>query len=121
MFEGIPPDELANRGMLAAYDHPSFGAVRSVGLPLTMGGFEPTYSPGPRLGADGDALLRELGYAPDAIAALRAVGAFGVDGRPPAVAVFVGFALRCVAKVWWRSMRLLEEAARARPGDGATT
>ena len=82
MQEALDPDELADRGMLAAYDHPSFGAVRSVGLPLTMGGFEPTYRPGPGLGADGDALLGELGYASDAIDALREAGAFGVYRRP---------------------------------------
>jgi crotonobetainyl-CoA:carnitine CoA-transferase CaiB-like acyl-CoA transferase len=80
MEEALDTDELRERGMLAAYDHPSFGEVRSVGLPLTMGGFEPTYTAGPGLGADGDGILRELGYTPAAIADLRAGGAFGADG-----------------------------------------
>ena len=80
MEEALDTDELRERGMLAAYDHPSFGQVRSVGLPLTMGGFEPTYTAGPGLGADGDAILHELGYTPAAIADLRAAGAFGSDG-----------------------------------------
>ena len=86
MQEALDPDQLADRGMLAAYEHPSFGTVRSVGLPLTMGGFDPHYAPGPGLGSDGDAILRELGYAPDAIADLRAAGAFGAfgaKGTPP--------------------------------------
>ncbi len=72
--------------MLAEYEHPAFGAVRSVGLPLTMGGFEPTYTPGPGLGADGDAILAELGYDKAAIARLRADGAFG-SGTATAVVV----------------------------------
>jgi crotonobetainyl-CoA:carnitine CoA-transferase CaiB-like acyl-CoA transferase len=80
MEEALDVHELRKRGMLAAYDHPSFGEVRSVGLPLTMGGFEPTYTAGPGLGADGDAILLELGYTPAAIADLRTAGAFGADG-----------------------------------------
>ena len=81
MQEALDPDELRQRGMLAAFDHPSFGEVRSVGLPLTMGGFEPTYAAGPGLGADSDAILHELGYTPASIAELRAGGAFGTGDR----------------------------------------
>ena len=54
MEEALDLDELAARGMLAEYEHPSFGTVRSVGLPLTMGGFEPHYAgSGPRVGFRG--------------------------------------------------------------------
>jgi crotonobetainyl-CoA:carnitine CoA-transferase CaiB-like acyl-CoA transferase len=80
--EALDIDELRQRSMLAEYDHPAFGAVRSVGLPLTMGGFEPTYVAGPGLGADGDAILRELGYDDREVADLRAAGAFGSESRP---------------------------------------
>ena len=80
MEEALDLDELRSRGMLAEYDHPSFGAVRSVGLPLTMSGFEPSYAPGPGLGADGEAILARVGYGDDEIAALRADGAFGSNG-----------------------------------------
>ena len=80
MQEALDSDELTGRGMLAAYEHPSLGTVRSVGLPLTMGGFDPVYTPGPGLGADGDAILDELGYPPSAISELRAAGAFGAVG-----------------------------------------
>jgi crotonobetainyl-CoA:carnitine CoA-transferase CaiB-like acyl-CoA transferase len=83
MEEALDPDELAGRGMLAEYEHPSFGTVRSVGLPLTMGGFDPQYARGPGLGSDGNAILGELGYTPDAISDLRDTGAFGADGAPP--------------------------------------
>jgi crotonobetainyl-CoA:carnitine CoA-transferase CaiB-like acyl-CoA transferase len=83
MEEALDHDELAGRGMLAEYEHPSFGTVRSVGLPLTMGGFDPQYARGPGLGSDGNAILGELGYTPDAISDLRDAGAFGADGAPP--------------------------------------
>ncbi len=52
--EALDTEELTERGMLAAYPHPTLGEVRSVGLPLALGGFEPVYRPGPALGADGD-------------------------------------------------------------------
>jgi crotonobetainyl-CoA:carnitine CoA-transferase CaiB-like acyl-CoA transferase len=77
MQEALDLDELAARGMLAEYAHPSFGTVRSVGLPLTMGGHEPHYVAGPSLGADRDAILRELGYDESAVTALSVGGAFG--------------------------------------------
>ena len=66
--------------MLAEYPHPSFGQVRSVGLPLTMGGFERTYRADRRLDGDQAAILEELGYAGPEVAALRSGGAFGSDG-----------------------------------------
>ncbi|MEP6639653.1 MAG: CoA transferase, partial [Chloroflexota bacterium] len=77
--QALDVDELRDRSMLAEYDHRSFGTVRSVGLPLTIGGFEPTYTAGPSLGGDGEAILRELGYDNAAVARLRADGAFGSD------------------------------------------
>jgi crotonobetainyl-CoA:carnitine CoA-transferase CaiB-like acyl-CoA transferase len=83
--QALDVDELKGRGMLAEYEHPTFGTVRSVGLPLEFGGFEPTYRPGPELGGDGDAILRESGLDEAAIADLRARGAFGggaADGPP---------------------------------------
>jgi crotonobetainyl-CoA:carnitine CoA-transferase CaiB-like acyl-CoA transferase len=81
MQAALDPDELRGRGMLAEYEHASFGTVRSVGLPLAVGGYEPAYGPGPGLGADGPAILRDLGYDDEAIAALGEDGAFGRDGR----------------------------------------
>jgi crotonobetainyl-CoA:carnitine CoA-transferase CaiB-like acyl-CoA transferase len=80
--EALDVDELRQRSMLAEYDHPAFGTVRSVGLPLALGEYEATYRAGPRLGGDGDAILGELGLAADEIERLRGDGAFGV--RPGA-------------------------------------
>jgi crotonobetainyl-CoA:carnitine CoA-transferase CaiB-like acyl-CoA transferase len=77
--ESLDLEELSGRAMLAGYEHPALGPVRSVGLPLRVTDFAPSYRPGPTLGADGDAILRSLGYAPDAIDDLRAEGVFGTD------------------------------------------
>ena len=80
--EALAVDELVERGMLAAYPHPVFGEVRSVGLPLSMGGFTPEYRAAPRLGADAAAILAELGYDSDASKRLAAAGAFGESSLP---------------------------------------
>lgn len=77
--EALQPEMLASRRMLATYDHPGFGAVRSVGLPLRVTGFEPAYGAAPELGADTWALLAELGYDETAMARLAEAGAFGVE------------------------------------------
>ena len=75
--EALEAAELAGRGMLAAYDHPTLGAVRSVGVPLRVTDFAPTYRPGPGLGADQDDVLGSAGYSPSDITLLREAGAFG--------------------------------------------
>ncbi len=69
--------ELQQRGMLASYDHPQLGEVRSIGLPLRVAGFTPEFHAAPLLGADAPSLLAELGYDEDQVAALAAAGAFG--------------------------------------------
>ena len=63
--------------MLAAYDHPRLGEVRSVGLPLTVSGYVPRYRAAPALGVDATNLLTEAGYDEHQIARLAADGAFG--------------------------------------------
>jgi crotonobetainyl-CoA:carnitine CoA-transferase CaiB-like acyl-CoA transferase len=80
LSEALDVAELEGRGMLAEYEDETFGRVRSVGLPLHVDGYEPSYRAGPSLGADTQAVLGELGYAPADIARLRAAGAFGGDG-----------------------------------------
>jgi crotonobetainyl-CoA:carnitine CoA-transferase CaiB-like acyl-CoA transferase len=89
MEAALDIDELTARGMLASYDHPAFGEVRSVGLPLALGGYEPAYRAGPGLGTDTDRLLAEIGMDDAEIAAARAAGAFG-SGRAPDGAVEPG-------------------------------
>jgi crotonobetainyl-CoA:carnitine CoA-transferase CaiB-like acyl-CoA transferase len=88
MAEALDVGELGERGMLAEYQDETFGRVRSVALPLHVGGFEPMYRSGPSLGQDTDAILAELGYAPADVTRLRRAGAFGevqaVPGDPSA-------------------------------------
>ena len=71
--QALDPDELIGREMLAEYEHPAFGTVRSVGLPLHLGDFTPEYHRGPALGADTDAILGDLGYDDARIAELEAL------------------------------------------------
>jgi crotonobetainyl-CoA:carnitine CoA-transferase CaiB-like acyl-CoA transferase len=83
--EALDPDELTERDMLAEYQHPTFGTVRSVGSPLRFGGHQSAHRPGPQLGADTEQVLGELGYDQAGIEALRAHGAFGgrvMSGAP---------------------------------------
>jgi crotonobetainyl-CoA:carnitine CoA-transferase CaiB-like acyl-CoA transferase len=80
--EALEVTELAERAMLATYDHPQLGPVRSVGLPLRVSGYEPAYRPSPALGADATSLLAELGFDAEAIARFAETGAFGLEGRP---------------------------------------
>jgi crotonobetainyl-CoA:carnitine CoA-transferase CaiB-like acyl-CoA transferase len=68
MEPALDTDELGARGMLAEYEHPTFGRVRSIGLPLAMTDHVPVYRAAPGLGADGAALLEELGFPADWLA-----------------------------------------------------
>jgi len=79
MEAALDPVELEQRAMLATYQHSALGEVTTVGLPIKMGGFAPTYRPGPALDGDRDAILAEAGYASGEIEALRERGAFGHD------------------------------------------
>lgn len=79
--EALDLDELQGRNMLASYDHPALGPVRSVGLPLHVADFTPSYLPGPVLGEDQDDVLGAVGYSDSEIAALRLAGAFGPVGE----------------------------------------
>lgn len=84
--ESLDVGELEARGMLAEYEHETFGRVRSIGLPLALSGFEPTYTPAPSLGGDGTAILADLGYAPADLERLVQEGAFGPASSQSGVA-----------------------------------
>ncbi|CAN5726926.1 CoA transferase [soil metagenome] len=82
MEEALDPVRLEERGLLAEYEHPTLGRVRSVSTPLFVSDYVPDHRPGPAIGADGPAVLAELGYDATAVAELHARGAFGPpDGR----------------------------------------
>jgi crotonobetainyl-CoA:carnitine CoA-transferase CaiB-like acyl-CoA transferase len=77
MESALDRGELERRAMIAAYRHSVLGEVTTVGLPIKMSGFTPSYRPGPALDGDRDPILAEAGYAPGEIEALRSRGAFG--------------------------------------------
>ena len=75
--DALDPERLQERRMLASYDHPRLGAVRSMGLPLKASGFTPRYRAAPALGEDAAELLAEIGFDDREVASLRRLGAFG--------------------------------------------
>ena len=59
--------------MTVEQDHPAWGVIRQVGIPLELS-VSPAgiRTPPPTLGQDTDEILAELGYDPSRIAELRA-------------------------------------------------
>ncbi len=75
---------LQHRGVLAAYSHSTLGEVATVGLPLKIEGYQPSYRQGPLLDGDRLHVLEAAGYNEQEIAELSRRGAFG---KPPAPAL----------------------------------
>jgi crotonobetainyl-CoA:carnitine CoA-transferase CaiB-like acyl-CoA transferase len=74
--KALDPIELERRGMLAEWDHPSLGHVRTVGSPIRVSGYNTEYRRGPLLDEDRDHVMSELGYSVDDVARLVGAGAF---------------------------------------------
>ncbi|HEX2281533.1 MAG TPA: CoA transferase [Thermomicrobiales bacterium] len=77
LSDALEMEDLQERGMLASYKHSLLGPVSSVGLPLRVSEFSPSYRASPALGADTADLLAELGFDELAVARLTDEGAFG--------------------------------------------
>jgi len=74
--EALQAEQVLAREMVISYEHPHFGTVRQVGCPIKIDDLPPRYGPASGLGADTEALLRELLQASDdEITNLRAAGA----------------------------------------------
>jgi crotonobetainyl-CoA:carnitine CoA-transferase CaiB-like acyl-CoA transferase len=72
----LEDEQVAARGAIAEYEHPSLGDVRVMAAPYGMGSAE--YRRGPFRGEDTEALLRSLcGYDDAALSRARETGAFG--------------------------------------------
>ncbi|MBV9859562.1 MAG: CoA transferase [Alphaproteobacteria bacterium] len=73
--EALALPQVAARGLVAEIDHPLEGSVRHLVNPLWRAGLaEREHRPAPDLGEHNDEILRELGYAEEAITLLKRDG-----------------------------------------------
>ena len=76
--EALNDPQVRHLNLVENVEHPLAGAMKFVGPPVSYDKFpESRSSPPPLPGQDSDAILRELGYSDESIAALRASGVFG--------------------------------------------
>ena len=77
MEAALDRQQLEHRGMLASYDHSALGQVATVGLPIKVDGYVPSYRQAPLLDGDRTEVLTAVGYTPEQIDNLEKQGAFG--------------------------------------------
>ncbi len=69
LSEALRDEQARANGVFASVDHPVAGRYETVTAPVTLSGHAmPGDRPAPALGADGEAILREAGLAPEEIA-----------------------------------------------------
>lgn len=67
--------QVVDQEMVLEQEHPGHGIVRMLGFPIKFAEAPCRLRrPAPEIGADTDAVLRQLGYPPEEIARLRAAG-----------------------------------------------
>ncbi len=68
--QGLDNPFVAQVGMIQALAHPQKPGLKKLSCPIKVNGQRPSSRPAPALGADSEALLRELGYSDEQIAGL---------------------------------------------------
>jgi CoA:oxalate CoA-transferase len=75
LAEVLADPQVIDQEMVLSQPHPGHGTVRMLGFPIKFTGAPcQLRRPAPEIGGDTDAVLREFGYPPAEIAALRATG-----------------------------------------------
>ncbi len=75
LSEVFADPQVIDQQMVLTQDHPGHGAVRMLGFPIKFAQAPCRLRrPAPEIGGDSDAVLRELGYSAEEIAAMRAAG-----------------------------------------------
>jgi crotonobetainyl-CoA:carnitine CoA-transferase CaiB-like acyl-CoA transferase len=75
LAEVFADPQVIDQQMVLTQDHPGHGAVRMLGFPIKFAEAPCRLRrPAPEIGGDSDAVLRELGYSAEEIAAMRAAG-----------------------------------------------
>jgi crotonobetainyl-CoA:carnitine CoA-transferase CaiB-like acyl-CoA transferase len=80
LVTALADPQLEAAGLIVGYDHPRFGPVRQIAGPVRASERASDPTPGPALGADSDAVLRDLAGLDDA--AIERLCAAGVVARP---------------------------------------
>jgi len=70
----VEDPSLNARGMIAKVDHPTRGAFKTVGSPLSLSDTPMTIVPSPALGEHSEEILREIGYTSSTVAELQTAG-----------------------------------------------
>ena len=75
LSEVFADPQVIDQEMVLSQEHPGHGDVRMLGFPIKFAAAPcELRRPAPEIGGDSDAVLQELGYSADEIAALRAAG-----------------------------------------------
>jgi len=72
MYELLRDESLRKSGSIVEVDHKERGKYFTIGSPIKFSGFKPTVTGSPLLGEHSEAVLAELGYGADQIAAMKA-------------------------------------------------
>jgi crotonobetainyl-CoA:carnitine CoA-transferase CaiB-like acyl-CoA transferase len=74
--QALEQEQVLAREMVIEVEHPTLGTLRQTSTPIKIGGATRRHQPAPALGADTDAILRDiLGYSEERVRKLRSTGA----------------------------------------------